>query len=336
MTEPLRFGESRLLPSRVYAEGWPDFTRERWTRTLAAYRDRVRDLYEDLAEQHSDCFSLLRPLEVYVVVSLAKEWVFTRPADADSIVMDQRWEDACLAQRSMLSRADHERVVREAVGLGVDYELYRADDYNMRFDLDRTPHVASSNPEYSGREEADSDARVAIGQPQWERAINALMGREINEAALAGLRSQLETIAELQGTRRGNRFETWFGELLKAHGCDVEPGVNGEGEQVDFFVHKPFRAVVECRWKQRRLQPRELADLTAKLGRRPAVVAGIYVAWSGFTENCRRIAAQEPNGRTVLLWDAGDLQRLLSGEIHAHDLFEEHVSDRVRRYPMER
>jgi hypothetical protein len=332
MTEPLHFGENPLVPSQAYAEGWSGFTQKRWTHFLDAYRRRVNELYMDLAKQQPHCFTLLRPLEIYIVVSLAKEWVFIRPAEADIFVMKERWEDPRLAHRDMFTRADHERVVREASDLSDDYELYKTEDMSQRFDLDRAPRVESSNAEYFGRELADEDARSAIHQPKLESAISALLGRAIDEKALSRLREQLVEIAELRGTRRGNRFEAWFGELLKAHGCEVEPGVTSDGEQVDFFVHKPFRAIIECRWKKDRLQPRELADLTAKLNRRPAIIAGIYVAWSGFTENCRHHASQEPNGRTVLLWDASDVKRLLSGQIHALDLFEEHVSDRVRRY----
>ncbi|WP_431985390.1 restriction endonuclease [Streptomyces qinglanensis] len=335
MTEPLRFGDNPQVPSRAYAEGWPAFTLERWTRLLSSYRQRVSDLYAELADEQPDCFHLLRPIQVRVVVSLVKEWVFIRAAKVDGIALEERWEDPHLAGRDMFSRADHERVVREVVGVEDDYKLFGHEEMDQRFDLDQAPHVELSNPEFFGREQADLDAHAAIDAPRWQRAFDALTGRTIDEEGLEKLRTQLEIISELQGTRRGNRFERWFGELLMAHGCQVEPGVTSDGEQVDFFVHKPFRAVIECRWKQGRLQPRELADLTAKLNRRPAIIAGIYVAWSGFTEACRRHAAHEPNGRTVLLWDAGDLKRLLSGQVHALDLFEEHVSDRVRRYPMD-
>jgi hypothetical protein len=37
-------------------------------------------------------------------------------------------------------------------------------------------------------------------------------------------------------------------ELLSAHGFEVEKGKHREGEQVDLFVHRPIRALVECRW----------------------------------------------------------------------------------------
>ncbi|MET7501993.1 restriction endonuclease [Streptomyces microflavus] len=336
MTEPLQFGENPLVPSRAYATGWPTYARQRWERFLASYRERVADLYSDLAGQHPECFTLQGPLDVRVVVSLTREWVFIKPAATDCLTLDERWQDQQLAHRSMYSRADHERGVRDAADVDDSYELFEDQDLSQRLvDLHMPPSVEPANPDFFGREAADLDAATAIKAPELRDAIAAMMGRALDRHALAKLEGQLEFIANLPPKQRGKSFETWFGSLLEAHGCQVEPGRTHEGEQVDFFVHQPFRAVIECRWKKSRLQPRELADLTAKLNRRPAIIAGIYVAWSGFTDSCSRRAAHEPSGRTVLLWEAADLQRLLKGEIHARDLYEEHVSDRVRSYKID-
>ncbi|MDL5202342.1 restriction endonuclease [Streptomyces sp. ALI-76-A] len=335
MAESIHFGENPLVPSKAYADAWPAFTREHWKRVLSAYRSKVSALYSDLADQRPDCFELLGPLEIRVIVSLVKEWVFIKPGTEDRIVLDERWEDGQLAHRSMYRRADHERVVREVAGVDDSYKLHLTVEVDQKVAFHSIPDIHSANSEFVGAEQADLDAGSAIRLPGWEDAIAELMGRKIDRSALARLQGQLDVISELKGSGRGNRFEVWLGELLAAHGCEVEPGVTRNGEQIDFFVHKPFRAVIECRWKAKKLQSRELADLTAKLGRRPAVIAGIYVAWSGFTDACRSNAAQEPNGRTVLLWDSSDLKRLLSGEVHAMDLFEEHVSDRVRRYRLD-
>ncbi|MCZ4102559.1 restriction endonuclease [Streptomyces sp. H39-C1] len=331
-----QFGENAMVPSRAFALGWPQYTQERWARFLAAYRERVGAVYEDLADQHPATFTLLRPLDLLIVVSMVGEWAFIRPARVDTVTLRERWEHPQLAQWDMVRRADHERIVRDIEGVSNDFDLYEVIEHGQRlFDLTAAPNVASANAEYFGRELADLHAADALRQPELQKALAALTGRSIDEAALRSLRDRLEEIRVLKGAPRGKRFETWLGELLAAHGCDVEPGTTKDGEQIDFFVHKPFRAVIECRWKGSRLQPRELADLTAKLGRRPAVVAGIYVSMSGFTDACRGHAAREPNGRTVLLWEKGDVDKLLGGQIHALDLFDDHVSDRVRRYRRE-
>lgn len=125
-----------------------------------------------------------------------------------------------------------------------------------------------------------------------------MAGRLIDEPALTTLRGRMDEIQRLQGLARGNRFEPWIADLLSAHGCQVERGVTRDGEQIDLFVHKPFRAIIECRWQIPPLQPRALSDLLAKLNRRPAIVAGIYIAMSGFTDSCRKHALHEPTART--------------------------------------
>jgi hypothetical protein len=178
-----------------------------------------------------------------------------------------------------------------------------------------------------GSEQADLDAHAALVYATFANPSNA-----IDHAALSRLRARLEEIRTLAPARRGKEFEQLFVDILAAHGCQVERGKTHEGEQVDVFVHAPFRAIIECRWKGSPLQPRELNDLTGKLRKRPAVVAGIYVAMGGFTQNTRRAAEQEREGRTVLLWDSDDVSRLVSGTIHVRLLFEEHVSTLVRRY----
>jgi len=327
----LHFGDSPLLPSATVAQAWPAYSRARWPRYLAAYRQRVSEVYTDLADQRPASFMLLQPLELLVVVTLVGEWVFVRPAAEDTITLTERWEHPDLANWDLTRRPDHEQLVRQAVALEADFHLFQVE----RYSIGSTPSTAGLNPEYFAREQADRHAADALREPVLEKLVDALTGRTIDETALTSLRGRLEEIRSLEGRVRGTRFEIWIGDLLAAHGCQVEPGSVRDGEQIDFFVHKPFRAVMECRWKKPRLQPRELADLTAKLGRRPAIVAGIYVAMSGFTDACRRHAATEPSGRTVLLWDSGDVERLLSGCDHALDLFEEHVSDRVRRYQLD-
>lgn len=299
---------------------------------MESYRDCVTETYAELAESQTSSFLLLSPVELLVVISLVREWVFVRPADADAILLEERWEDPALARWDMTRRADHEERVRQVVGIDGDFVLLQASDMNMLSDPNKPPVFHEGNSLFQARELTDRHASTALSIPKIKRITDALAGRSMDEAALAELRARLADMEKEAGRIRGYRFESWFIDLLAAHGCQVEGGKNKGGEQVDVFVHKPFRAIIECRWKKGRLEPRELNDLTAKLTRRPAIVAGVYVAMSGFTDSTRDHALHEGTGRTVLLWQAADVYRLARGEVHALDLYEEHVSDRVRRY----
>ncbi|MFI1585037.1 restriction endonuclease [Embleya sp. NPDC020630] len=331
--DSVRFEDASVfVPSRAYAEGWASYTRQQWSIHLTAYRQRVEDLYEELVDAHAASFVLLGPVEILVVVSLVREWVFVRPAPQDVVTLLERWEDPQLARWDMATRADHERRVRDIAAVDDGFTLLETYELGQRFDIDRAPDIGTSNAHHWGRETADRHAQSAMTMSGLKDAIAALTGRGIDRKALASLRGRLAEIRELKDGVRGTRFEAWFGDLLTAHGCEVERGKKRDGEQIDFFVHKPFRAIIECRWQKPALQPRALSDLTGKLGRRPSIVAGLYVSMSGFTEACRKHALHEPNGRTVLLWDSDDVDELLGGDTHALDLFDRHVSDRVRRY----
>lgn len=132
---------------------------------------------------------------------------------------------------------------------------------------------------------------------------------------------------------RGRRLDGWIASLLNAHRCKVETGKFIPGEQVDVFVHKPFRAVVECRWESKPVGVSAISSLIQKLLRdRPAIVSGIYVSVNGFTGPARREAAQQAKERVVVLFDREDLMRMAQGSIHVVDLFDERVDTLVRRY----
>jgi hypothetical protein len=321
-----------LVPSRHYAKAWAQTVPEFWMRYLTAYRARVQDVYHELAAQDDIAFPLVGPVEILAVASLAREWIFMRPATADHVTLLERWEDPLLARTDMQTRVDHERRVRHLLGVGDDFDLIHSCAFSQRLDVSDIPRLNGTEL-LGGMDAADSDAARALDMPRLRNLERRLRGRHIDDRALAESRAEFFEIRELVPRQRGLRFEALVTSLLAAHGCTVERGVARSGEQVDIFVHSPFRAIIECRWSSNRLQPRALNDLAAKLGRRPAIVAGIYISMSGFTEACRNSALHEPHARTILLWEERDIQKLLSGEIHVVDLFDASVSDLVRRYP---
>jgi hypothetical protein len=319
------------VPTRRYADGWARAVSEIWLQYLASYRERVHDVYGELAIQHGTAFTLTEPVEVLAIASLAREWIFVRPAAQDSVTVVEKWQDPLLARSDMHTRVDHEQRVRKLLDISGDYRLVHSSPFINRFDVDTPPSVDGTE-KVAGIEAADYDAASALDLPRLRQLERYLEGRQIDERALAKLRNEFGEIHGLTPPQRGRSFEAFFADLLSAHGCSVERGKTRRGEQVDLFVHAPFRAIIECRWSSHRLQPRAISDLAAKLGRRPAIVAGIYVSMSGFTSTCRANALHEPHGRTILLWDNDDVETMLSAQVHAKDLFDTHVSDLVRRY----
>jgi hypothetical protein len=158
-------------------------------------------------------------------------------------------------------------------------------------------------------------------------AFNAMVHRRFDRSALRQLRLEL---AELDGhpnpRARGLKFQSFVQGLLAAHGCDVEIGKHIRGEQVDVMVHRPFRALLECRWAKDPVGVEAVSLLISKLTRdRPAIVAGLYVSMKGFTSPARTEARTHARERVVILLDRVDVETLLSGKVHVADLFDQRV-----------
>ncbi len=98
-------------------------------------------------------------------------------------------------------------------------------------------------------------------------------------------------------------------------------------------MHRPIRALVECRWYADPVGRPAVTELIGKLTRdRPAIVAGIYVSMSGFTAPAHAEAREHARDRVVVLLDRADVLTLLRGQQHARELIDERVDDLVRRY----
>ncbi|MCX5205833.1 restriction endonuclease [Streptomyces sp. NBC_00237] len=300
---------------------------------MTAYRERVHDLYESAADDRCGHFVLWKPVEPLIVVSLTGEWVFARPSASDATTLVERWEDPLLARYSAITRADSAAHVQQVLCMDHGYVMVQRHELNqVHFELDVAPSSHLGHAAWAGAQLADAHAQSSAQQVAIERAVAALTGYSLDHEQLALLRRELGEISLQRGGVRGRAFEEWMFRLLLAHGCRAERGIPHGGEQLDFLVLEPFHAVMECRWKQSRLQPGELSDLRGKLAHRPALVAGIYVSMSGFTPNTAEHAAREAHSRAVLLWGLDDVQQLLSGSVHVQDLFKQHVAAHIRGY----
>jgi hypothetical protein len=93
---------------------------------------------------------------------------------------------------------------------------------------------------------ADEHARAQ----EVQASLDGLRGRSLDRRTLRSLGDELtdlESWPVSKAQARGLAFESFMEKLLLAHGCDVHRGKDRDGEQIDLIVHRPFRALVECR-----------------------------------------------------------------------------------------
>ncbi|MEU1605555.1 restriction endonuclease [Micromonospora matsumotoense] len=334
----LRFGDDKpWIPTQEWARAWEENAPGYWLQVLTDYRDRVKDYYAEQFHNDPTSFPLMGPTRILIVFSLARAWTFAMPGAKDEVLINARWEDESLANSEILRAPNHEQTVRTAATVAESYRLVND------IDMTQGPHCLGGPPhnpyadmripgigEVSGWHLADSDESAR----QFENALAEMTGRKIDRSALRELRAELARLDQVSPPQsRGILFEDLVVKILAAHGCAVERGKHRPGEQVDVFVHRPFRALLECRWQQDPVGVPPVTLLIGKLTRdRPALVAGIYVSMSGFTSEAPIEAERHARERVVILLDRRDVEMLLEGEIHVADLVEKRVDALVRRF----
>jgi hypothetical protein len=254
------------------------------------------------------------------------------------VTVYELWEHSDLSLSEFHHAPNQEEQVRSAAGISEDADLIWSEprvinalDSKKRKDF-ADPFLNARIPGLTmpGWKIADEDSR----QSEFREAINELLDRRLDVVALSALREELETLRNMKRTQqRGLSFEAFVEQLFLAHGCEVERGKHREGEQIDLFVHRPFRALVECRWQAKPVGVPAVTGLVAKLTRdRPSIVSGIYISMSGFTSTAVKEAADHARDRVVILLNRVDVLDLIKGDTHVADLFESRLDSLVRRY----
>jgi hypothetical protein len=329
VSNPIRFGQSPLVPSQRWASSWSAGFPDHFHRVIELYRQRVRQYWDSEARIAPDAFLLLGPVEIVAVASLARTWIFGRPAKEDSIRVIEEWEHPLLADRE-LQRAPSDQAAAKAQSVALDGPGWQL----INDELVAGYRIASDQASFMlPREEAHSLADDHAHAVRLAEAFNQLWGRAIDRSALAAAHDELLRLEQEQdAAARGRAFEQVFLHILVAHGCQVERGNVGDAEQIDLFIFKPIHALVECKWRANRVEPGDISILIGKLLRRPAVVGGLFVSMSGFTTGAQR-EAMGARDRTVVLFTREDVLQLSQGSIHFKELWDARVDDLIRRYP---
>ena len=330
--------EAWWLPSRQWVAAWLEGALAYWPLVLRDYRQRVGEYYGDQARDNPDAFPLMRRTRIVVVVSLLRAWAFVSPAEGDEVEVREMWEDPILANWDTLHAPNLERQVRAAAGLSRELELIDTEDVQQLaaftrgvlptqiWDNRRIPGLNMFGWNLADRH----DQSRALGE-----GLSEFRGYGMDRARLRELTDEFEALDVMNNNpnARGLKLEPFIGELLAAHGFEVEKGKHREGEQVDLIVHRPIRALVECRWYAGPVGRTAITELIGKLTRdRPAIVSGIYVSMSGFTQPARTEAREHARDRVVVLLDRVDVVALLRGQQHARELVDRRIDELVRRY----
>jgi hypothetical protein len=95
---------------------------------------------------------------------------------------------------------------------------------------------------------------------------------------------------------------------------------NEGAEQIDgAFKIEGWHYLVECRWRKKLADIRELDGVKGQLDRSGRQTMGFYLSINGWSENVPRLLKQNPD-KSIVLMDGYDLRGVLSGQVDLGDL----------------
>ncbi len=151
-----------------------------------------------------------------------------------------------------------------------------------------------------------------------------------HESDLAQLRQRfLGMFASPHPQQRGTDFESFLNELFALWDLQPRAAYNLAHEQVDgAFTFRTDDYLLEARWWNEPLQPKELNDFKVKVDGKARNTLGLYVAVNGFTAGSIELHSRSQS--TLLLMDGADLMPILEGRVGLDEVLE-----RKRRHAAE-
>lgn len=200
--------------------------------------------------------------------------------------------------------------------------VYRRDSPVTQEDIDELNvlvlGVGFKIPELHDREFITALPRRDGGQAPPPPAVDA----PVEPARLAELEGQLRALMPLASQQRGYAFERFLNELFHAFGLAPRGSFRLQGEQIDgSFQFHGDTYLVEARWQDAVVDQAGLGGLHLKVEGKAAWSRGLFVSWSGFSND--GLDAYARGKRTHVICMVGlELWQIVQGKLDLRRVIE--------------
>jgi len=121
--------------------------------------------------------------------------------------------------------------------------------------------------------------------------------------------------------RRGYHLQDLLNRVFTLYEIPVYKSFtrNQGGEQIDgAFKLECWHYLVECRWREKLADIRQLDGLKGQIDRSGKQTMGVFLSINGWSENVRPLLKQNPE-KSILLMDGYDLRGVLNGQADLRD-----------------
>jgi hypothetical protein len=213
-------------------------------------------------------------------------------------------------------RSDAEDIIHAIIEIAADWNSY---------------HLAQD--EFAARATVQK-AREVLGKIESEKAREAKL-REIEERARREreeiefrkqrnlLLMMFDSLVTSEGPQqRGYLLQDLLNRTFTLYGIPVVRSFtrNEGAEQIDgAFKLEGWHYLVECRWRKKLADIRELDGLSGQVDRSGKQTMGFFLSINGWSENVPRLLKQNPE-KSIILMDGYDLRSVLNGIIDLREL----------------
>ena len=121
--------------------------------------------------------------------------------------------------------------------------------------------------------------------------------------------------------RRGYLLQDLLNRTFDLHAIPVVASFtrNEGGEQIDgAFKLEGWHYIVECRWRKKLSDIRELDGLSGQIARSGRQTMGVFLSINGWSDNVVPLLKQNPD-KSIILMDGYDLRTVLAGQVDLKD-----------------
>jgi hypothetical protein len=211
-----------------------------------------------------------------------------------------------------------ERVVRAIITITAGWNAYHLadDEYQARATVHKARDLLGVVEEMEAREESQREWARRDAQAVFDRERAELLRK--HSALLVAM---FDIMAAQEPHERGYLLQECIGQLFQLFGIPVIRSFtrNSSGEQIDGGIRLEGRYyLIECRWRQRLSDMRELDGLSGQVQRSGKQTMGMFLPINGWSENVPQLLKQNPE-RSIILMDGYDVRTVLAANVDLKD-----------------
>jgi hypothetical protein len=178
-----------------------------------------------------------------------------------------------------------ERVVRAIITITAGWNAYHLadDEYQARATVHKARDLLGVVEEMEAREESQREWARRDAQAVFDRERAELLRK--HSALLVAM---FDIMAAQEPHERGYLLQECIGQLFQLFGIPVIRSFtrNSSGEQIDGGIRlEGWYYLIECRWRQRLSDMRELDGLSGQVQRSGKQTMGMFLSINGWSEN---------------------------------------------------